>query len=191
MRNYTELKAFQLSDAVVLLRLKGISKVDMALWSAAHLDVSKDYAILREEMNRDEHFQEIRFKNLIHGFQGHRRHWKPTDRERLVLSRALLKDDHIAAAAIAARCFESIVHQIARRLNVHAGTPKRGQTEFSALIDKLANQRELRDFPLLQWREYRGKAVHEIRSPIEASEAAELVTGIERLIVQLQKLPGN
>ncbi len=152
----------------------------MALWAAAHL--SSEGARLADEMYEDEYFLGVRLRNLL---QGLGRHWKHTDAERLALARALVKHDHVLAALIAARCFEGTVYRIAAEFGLSTPLGKKGQTEFSALVDGLSRRRELADFgvspeELRCLRSHRNDAIHG-RPPISGRDARKLVDETQRL----------
>ncbi|MBI4464428.1 MAG: hypothetical protein HY647_06960 [Acidobacteria bacterium] len=91
--------------------LRNIADYDMALWTAAHLEWPDDDDLL-SKMDQDKHFQGIRLSNLMEGL-GSR--WGASIRERLLLARALLSKDHVAAAVIVARCYEQIIRHIGKR----------------------------------------------------------------------------
>ena len=150
--------------------LKHVANVDMALWSAAHLNyfLPKDRA-RRDELSkkiwRDEFFQEIRLNNLFDGFG---RFWQGTDRERLVLSRSLIAHDSTVAAVIAAKCFEDAADRLGRKLHLNA--------------DEMARQPSFRNLPWETWRRFRNLAVHE---NLSEKDIEELIGASEQLYSRL------
>ena len=158
--------------------LERIADVDMALWVAAHRDLT-GYGALSEEMHRDEHFQKVRLKNMVEGLG---RHWERTERARLTLAEVLLEQDHVLAALVAARCFESWVKEKAREKRIT--TYRRGRKgELHDLVQKLEKQTS--DVPpsvsLDELRKYRISAVHHFEPPISKNDARKLVTGVQEL----------
>ena len=180
--SYVSLLARLRDDYGVLERA---ADVDMALWSAAHLDSTK-YRSLWEEMLHDAYFQEICLSNLLDGFG---RSWGQTDRERLMLAEMLLKHDYILAALIAARCFEAIVHRMAAKWSISPTDPK-PEKYFSSLVDSIVNlkHRELSamQISLKEWLYYRNKAVH-VKTPIQREEAKKFVPGVKDLLSRLEE----
>ena len=164
--------------------LKHVANVDMALWSAAHLNyfLPKDRArrdVLSREIWCDEFFQEIRLNNLFDGFG---RYWQGTDRERLVLSRSLLAHDSTIAGVIAAKCFEDAVVRLGKKLHLNPRNRKPGQTKPSALVDEMVGQPNFWNLPLTKWRDLRDNAVHE---DLSEKEIEELIGAAEQLYSRL------
>lgn len=193
-RSHVELYGRYLSLLVKLRDHYGVlgkaAHVDMALWSAANLDSIK-HRSLWEEILHDAHFQEICLSNMLEGFGTA---WGQTDRERLMLAEMLLRHDYILSALIAARCFEAMVHRMARRWNVSPTEPTQEAEYLSALVHKMANckQRELSamglsPFRLTHWLHLRNRAVH-VRPPITREEAKEFVPEVKAL---LSRVEGN
>jgi hypothetical protein len=157
-----------------------IADFDMALWSATHL--FPEHRSIAEEMYKDDFFREVRLHNLLEGFG---RSWGRTDRERLVLAKVLLGHDHVLAALIAGRCYESTVRKIAERLRIGPGNRKLRQGEFGALVDKVSRQREIVELPVTHdemkiWQQSRDDAVH-CTEPVPKGAAEDLILGVERL----------
>jgi len=157
-----------------------IADVDMALWSAAHL--FPEHRSIAEEMHNDDFFREVRLRKLLDGFG---RRWGRTDRERLVLAKVLLEHDHVLAALIAGRCYETTVRRIAERLRIGPGNRKLRQGEFGALVDNVSRQREIVELPVThdemkRWQEARDDAVH-CTEPVPKGTAEDLISGVERL----------
>jgi hypothetical protein len=162
-------------------RLERVADVDMALWSAAHL--AWDYPALSEEMSNDEYFEEIRFENLLRSFKRER---STTGRQCLLYARAILKYDHLAAAAIAAYAYEKLVKELARKSSIHPN-PKLRQTDASSIVDKLERQPELlhkldrKPGDLRQLWKWRNQALHEEPTPITRRDAEKLVREVGTL----------
>ena len=159
--------------------LEDIADVDMALWVAAHLDWTEYPAIL-EEMHQDRALQEIRLRNMLDGLG---RYWKRSERARLTLAEVLLKHDHVLAALIAARCFESKVIEMAAQWKITADMRHFGEKELHALVRKLEMQRDAvpADISLDTLRKYRNVAVHNFKPPITKDDARNLVLGVRQL----------
>jgi len=160
--------------------LEDIADVDMALWVAAHLD-STDYPGILEEMHQDQVFQEIRLVNMLDGVG---RDWKRSERARLTLAEVLLKHDHVLAALVAARCFESKVKEMAAHWRITAdGFPS--EKKLGALARRL--DKEAGAVPegvsLGALTAHRNAAVHNFEPPISRNEARDLIQGVRRLYI--------
>ncbi len=152
--------------------LKDVADVDMALWVAAHLGLA-EHAILGE-MQRDQWFQEIRLRNMMDG-------WCCQDSEpaRLTLAEALQRHDHVLAALIAGRCFESVVEKMAAQRKIKVEI-RDGEGRLWRLVQEL--ERQTGPVPtgvsLDALRKLRNCAVHD---SISKDEACKLVEGTRRL----------
>ena len=161
--------------------LERVADVDQALWSAAQLSRFPDYAALTEDMYGDEYFQELRVSGLLKRLSDHRIRSR---RQRILLSKALLRVDHVAAALVASRVLEQLIVDMGRRWGVRGEVRKGGQTRAGALVDGLGREPEPRRFLdsmdvnlKTLWR-LRRDSVHETVS----------VTGADSLVRAIQKL---
>ena len=168
--------------------LKNIADYDMALWTAAHLEGPDDVDRLRDEMEKDKDFQEIRLSNLLEGLGAR---WGPSIRKRLLLAQALLRHDHVAAAVIAARCYEQIICHVGKlvRKDIVFGvkTNPVGQ-QLRVIADEDEVRRRGVNFEKLNFWLLRCDAVHGIPSPqtgqlLEIREGAtgKLLRGVQEL----------
>lgn len=173
--------------------LQALSKVDMALWAAAHLSTDVQCSSLAKEMNSDEFFQEVRLKNLARGFGSH---WTRTDAQRLILSRVLLEHDFILAALIATRAFESIVFEIVARAAIQLDDFGESPDHLEYLIRKIKEKRlalfklDVRGDELDKWRKCRNHTVHpkSLNNPMTLERARDFVRGVQKLHDNLSKL---
>ena len=168
--------------------LRRAADIDMALWSAFYLSLDPAWASLKEEMEQDRYFQEIRLKNLVESLG---RFGRETDQQRLLLAKAIVKHDHLTAALIAARSYESLVLELAQRLGVSPG-PKSRQTKVGSLVEKLGREplklRSLRLSPdrFDRWWHWRNDAVHPDRQ-LSKRDAEKFVQEIGQLWEELHK----
>jgi len=156
-----------------------IADVDMALWVAAHLD-STEYSAILEALHQDQTFQEIRLRNMVDSLG---RYWGRNERARLTLAQVLAKHDHVLAALIAARCFESKVIEMAARLKINADTRYMNEGVLHALVRKLELQRVPvpEGVSLDDLRQHRNYAVHKFDPSVSKAEASHLIAGVGRL----------
>ncbi len=166
-----------------------LADIDMALWVAAHHSFNPQWTPLKEEMEQDEYFQELRLRNLVEGLG---RLGPETDQQRLLFARVIVNHDHLTAALVTARLCESSVLEVAARLGVKPN-PKGGQTKFSSLVEQLARQGGklsplgLSPADLHRWRDWRNDAVHPERQ-ISKRDAQKFVQEIGQLLEELRKL---
>jgi hypothetical protein len=157
--------------------LEGIADVDMALWVAAHLGWME--RTIFEEMQRDQWFQETRLRNLMDGW-----YWESSDDARLTLAEILLQQDHdhVLAALIAARCFESKVLDMAARWKINVDDMRDGDGVLYTLVRKLMRTGAVpAGISLDELRMLRNHAVHKFKPPISKDEACNLVKEVRRL----------
>ncbi len=162
--------------------IQRVADVDMALWGAAH--GLECYPSLLDEMYRDEFFQEVRLANLLDGLG---RHWQRTSAGRMLFARSFLKTDYEIAAAVTAKVYETLVHEVATSLGIKSPILKVGQTRTGALVDRLARQKKIeglqadpKDFK--RWWELRCNAVHEVgEKGLTQAEAGKFVHEIHDL----------
>lgn len=171
-----------LEDLARHYRIERVADVDMALWSAAHLSIDPAWASLKEEMEQDKYFQEVRLRNLVEGLG---RSGRDSDQQRLLFARVLVRNDHMTAALIAARSYESAVLQLAQRWGV-SPDPGPGPAQLKSLVKKLDRQPEiLRSLELSQGDlrrllDWRHDAVHPERH-ISKRDAEKFVQEVGRL----------
>lgn len=119
-------------------KLKRIADIDMAIWSAAIIQISGekiDILIdLGIEMNRDDYFRGLCLRNLLGGLSSN---WKGSDQEQLDLASAVLIRDHRTAARIASGPFQNILVRFARRLNISPDPRGRDESKLGTLARKL------------------------------------------------------
>lgn len=121
--------------------LQRVADVDMALWTAAHSYRNPAWASFKQQMEEDKYFQEVRLQNLLDGLS---MYGGEVEEQRLRFARALIRHDHLTAALIAARSYESLVLETAGRLGI-----KRGPTKTGSLVDEFARHpARLRSFGL-------------------------------------------
>jgi hypothetical protein len=163
--------------------LARVADVDMALWSAAHSQ--RELPAIAELMFRDEHFQEIRLKNVFAGLRvihdvsaG-----SPTEHrqvvEHLLIARALLTYDYVLAALICGRSYESLINIISAKWNIAKGTLRVGESAFLHQLKKISHQPEFSELgysyeDLRRWWDRRVKAVHP-EHKITKKEAGQFV----------------
>lgn len=163
-------------------RLRRVADIDMALWTATHLPVEKEFGSLKEEMYRDEYFQEVRFRNLLKGL---RTYWKRTDPQYMVFARAFLQHDCRISSLIVARVYENLIVSIGHALKVKP-IQKERQTIPGAFVDVLGEDVRLRQSGIRKgqladlWN-WRNRAVHD-EGPLEPSEAKNFLSGTEQLL---------
>lgn len=149
--------------------LTRVADVDMALWSAAHSQ--RELPAIAELMFRDEYFQEIRLKNIfaglrvIHGVSAGSPAENRQVAEHLLIARALLSHDHVLAALICGRSFESLINIVSAKWNITKGNYRINGSEFLHRLKKISQQPELAQLgyshdDLKRWWDRRVKAVH-------------------------------
>ena len=168
-----------------------IADFDMALWTAAHLQLTKHKAIL-DKMYQDDDFQEIRLRNLLKGLE---KRWKRTLRERLILARALLRHDPAAAAVTVAHCYEKIIWEVGDKVGCEIHIRKSSDPSdpsFRERLKFLAKYKEVRDRSVslneLDLWQLRNEAVHGEKNretgeseEISEARAKEFLEGVEKL----------
>jgi hypothetical protein len=136
-----------------------VADVDMALWSAAHLQ--SQHPALAEEMYRDEFFQEARLGNLLGGLG---KYYRRTQGDQIILAKAMLKTDYKLAAVVAGK-----VHDVLRKNVTPDEFAERGIT------------REGR----AKWKKQRNRAMHE-NPALSKKEAIEFVHDIAEILRRLE-----
>lgn len=116
--------------------LKRLAHIDMALWVAAHHSFNPQWAPLKEEMDQDQYFQELRLRNLMEGLG---KLGPQSDQQRLLLARVIAGQDCLTAALIAARSCEGLVSELARRIGVYRSR-REGHSTFSTLDSALSSR---------------------------------------------------
>jgi len=139
--------------------LENIADYDMALWTAAHLEGPDIVDRLRDEMEQDDDFQQIRLGNLMESLACKSR---ASINGRLLLAEALLPHDHVAAAVIVARCYEQIMHKAGERVGRRILFRREGNPvgeQLAAIEDELRRIGVDSD-QLAYWWGLRIKAIH-------------------------------
>jgi hypothetical protein len=165
-------------DRYGLLR---IADTDMAIWSAAHLYMDRDFAALTEEMRRDEYFQQILLENIVQGWSGLT--WQ-TGKRNLTLARVFLDQDYLLAALITGRVYEELLQELGRRWEVPPSMGKLGQSRTGALLDRLKRHPDLQRLgttarELDDWWDWRNSSIHQA-PPITKSDAEDFMREIEK-----------
>lgn len=159
--------------------LKRVADIDMALWSAAHLERDPAYASLAEEIRNDEYLQETRISNLANGLGTF---WQRSGLQRIVLARSMLPHDYGLSGMVAARIYESVVRDMGERLGVcNATSPATNK----ALVLELETRTEiarlgLKPGELTKLWDWRNDAVH-ANLNFTKDKAAVFVNRVERL----------
>lgn len=149
--------------------LTRIADVDMALWSAAHSQ--QDLPAIAQLMYKDEYFQEIRLKNIFTGLGALHvgSAGSPLEKHRLIehllIARALLAYDHVLAALICGRTFESIIDLMSSQWGIPRGIKSLTQSEFRGRLKKIGQLPEFIDLgytvgDLNRWWDWRNDAAH-------------------------------
>lgn len=105
--------------------LDRVADVDMALWTASHLQVG--YQALSDRMWEDEFFQGIRLKNLLEGpgilFPPLKRRAKTErardERRRLLFAEIVVKHHPFIGALVAVRSFEVLIKHLANKWGIN------------------------------------------------------------------------
>jgi len=182
-------------------RPHGISRVadvDMALWSAAHLQYA--YSDLAREMYRDEHLQVVRLRNMLHDLgdvlarANGRRHRIEIHRH-LLLARALMEHDHISGALIAARAFEEIVNATTEDWEIQPREENRGRVVLTDRLDEIKHRGTyarlgVGDSDLDSWRAARNDIMH-AASDWSKRRSEWLVEAISRLYADWSSVEGR
>jgi hypothetical protein len=137
----------------------GVADIDMALWSAAHLQT--EYVALATEMYQDGFFQQTRLANLLAGVG---KYYRQAEDQRILLARAMLGMDFKVAAAITGKVYDAL------RKDVNA--------------DEFARMGIARG-KLNDWRKQRNRAMHE-NPALSKREATEFVHDIADLLHRLE-----
>jgi hypothetical protein len=173
--------------------LKRIADVDMALWTASNSQ--HELPAIAELMYRDEYFQEIRLKNIFAGLRGI--HAVKTELssekrqaiEHLLIARAWLAYDHVLAALICGRTYESLVDMICSSLNIQKRTFRTGDSDFLRRCERIAQAQEFAEYgysfsDLKRWWDRRVKAAHP-ENKISRREAEDFVMEVSALCARL------
>lgn len=167
--------------------LNRIADYDMALWAAAHLEGPDDAARLRDEIEQDKDFQQIRLGNLMEGLASK---WRTSIGGRLLLAEALLTHDHVAAAVMVGRCYEQIIRKasdlVGRKIVFgHQENPIGKQL---AVIENELRQTVVIPCQLASWWPLRNDAVHGVRDPrtgdlrdISRKDTEKFLAGVQQL----------
>lgn len=173
-----------------------IADFDMALWTAAHLQLTRHKAI-RDEMYQDDDFQEIRLRNLLKGLG---KRWSGTLRERLLLAGVLLRHDPAAGAVIVARCYEKIIWEVGKQFGIYFSIGKHDSKKTRQKLADLAecsevSRRGVSSVYLNYLYKFRNYAVHGVTNPktgeskeISKNKAKNFLEGVEKLKKDLEEL---
>jgi hypothetical protein len=154
--------------------LRRAADVDMALWSAAHLYLDPQFAALTDAMAQDEYFQQKKLENLFRDWRGLSRQSAP---QQMMLARVLSKYDHLLAALITGRVYESLLRDLGIQHGVHSRTQTPGQSKMGALVARLERIDSLGISP--KWWKWRNDSIHPERQ-ISRANAEQFVEEVSQ-----------